>query len=482
MNRANKASAIRILAAVVSAAALAASGCAKRQKPAPAARPDPAVKLVKPERRTISRTIGQPAFIDAFERTSMYPKIAGYILKWNVDIGDRIRKDQPLCQLFVPELEAEFEQKQAEVVRDKALIDVAQQNVSVAQAHVDAAEADAVKAQADVGAFQSAVDRWESEVKRLTKMADERVVDRQVLDESQKQLKSNVASRDAAQAGVKSAQAEVVARRAELDKARADVDAARASAKVAEANENRYRALYGYTTLSAPYDGIVIIRNANTGDFVQPAGGDRSVETARPGSPPATGLPIYVVARTDLVRVYVDVPEMDASHIGPGTVGHVRVPALNDSEFDGAVTRSSWALNQQTRTLRAEIDLPNSNAAMLPGMYAYGEITIVRMDVLALPLAAIADQGEQKVCFLHQDGAAVKTPVQVGGDDGTWIEVARKRVNGKWVPFDGDEQVITGEMSELRDGEKVDVLPIGLERTMSREQFLDLVAYLTQRK
>ncbi len=435
------------------------SGCGEKMKPAPTEHVDPAVKLVRPEQRTIVRHIGQPAFINAFERTSMYPKVAGFIIKWNVDIGDLIKKDQVLCELYVPELEAEVEQKKAEVVHDKAVVEVARQMVSVARTKIEAAQADVVKAQADVGGYQALVERWQSEVKRLTRMANEKVVDRQILDESERQLKANIAQRDAAEAAIKSAEAEVESRKADLSKAHADVDAADASTKVADANLNRVKALYSYTKLVAPYDGIVIVRNANKGDFVQPADGDHSSGSASPGGPEARNAPIYVVARTDIVRVYVDVPEMDANSIVRGMPGQVRVVALDDTELTGSVTRTSWALDSQTRTLRAEIDLPNPDAMMLPGMYAYGEITVTHKDVMALPLGAIVDQGDQKLVYLHVDGMAEKTPVQVGGNDGKYVAVNKKQSHGKWVPFDGHEEVIMGTMSEISDGEKVRVRP-----------------------
>ena len=133
---------------------------------------------------------------------------------------------------------------------------------------------------------------------------------------------------------------------------------------------------------------------------------------------------------------------------------HVRVRSLDDADFSGAVTRSSWALNTQTRTLRAEIDLPNPQAQFLPGMYAYAEVIVKRSDVMAVPLAAMAEEGNDNICFFLHDGKSVKTPVQTGGNDGKWIEVINKKVDAKWVPFDGEEDIIVGELSGLRDGKK----------------------------
>ena len=76
-----------------------------------------------------------------------------------------------------------------------------------------------------------------------------------------------------------------------------------------------------YTSLTATYDGIVVVRNANTGDFVQPAGGDKSVSRHASDLTVGHGALIYVVARTDLIRVYVDVPEIDANNVTVGTRG-----------------------------------------------------------------------------------------------------------------------------------------------------------------
>ncbi len=440
-------------------AAALATGCGKREEAAPPARTNPRVEFTHPERRTIERTVGQPGFIDAYEQTSIYPKLPAYIQKWYVDIGDRIQRDQVMADLFVPELDAEFEQKKAQVAQDTVAIEAARQFVKVSEHNLAVATAGVQKAKADLGTYQSAVDRWESEVTRLTGLVAQKVVDRQILDESQKQLKSNVASREGAQAAIEAAQAVELARRSDLDKARVDVNVAEAKAKVSEADMQRYAALVSYTKLTAPYDGVVVVRNANTGDFVQPASGDRSAPSGMADLSVGRGAPIYIVARTDLVRVYVDVPELDADHIQVGTEATIRVQALDDAEINGKVTRTSWSLNVQTRTLRAEIDLPNPEARLLPGMYAYGFLKVHRADVMAVPLAAVVELGNEHYVYLLENGKAVKTAVQAGVHDAVWIEVAKKRVGDQWLPLAGNEQVLVGNLSQLVDGQKVEATP-----------------------
>lgn len=423
-------------------ALLAAAGCGQQ---APSAKPvevRPHVQLVHPERRTISRTVGQPGFIDAYEQTAIYPKVAGYVQNWNVDIGDPIKKGQEIARLYVPELVAELKQKKSQLELDEAQVQVAEQAVEVASAQVQ-------EARANVNKYQASVERWESEVRRLSGLAgDQGVIDPQVLQESRKQLKADTAARAAAEASE-------VASKAAVDKARADLRAARVRARVSRADEERVAALVSYTQIDAPYNGVVVVRNANTGDYVQPGSGDQSGPAGSPGQPPR--LPLYVVARTDKVRIYVDVPEMDASAVSRGTRAWVRVQALSDEEVAATVTRSSWALRPESRTLRAEIDLPNPNARLLPGMYAYGRVLIEHRNVQALPLETVVEIGNQQCCFLYEDGKAVQTSLQTGINDSKWVEAAKKRAQGEWVPFTGTEQVIRGDLSELSDGQRVEV-------------------------
>ncbi len=436
---------------------LLTTGC---HKPPPQVRSidvDPRIHLAKVETRTIAKTIGQPGFVYAYEQTALYPKVAGYVQKWTVDIGDHIKKDQEIATLYVPELDAELLQKQAQVQFDEAQILVAGKMVEVAENNVKVAAAQADEAKAGIARYQASVDRWESEAKRLSGLSSQGVVDKQVLDESTKQLKADTASRDAAKATFVASQATDLAKKAELDKARADVVAARAKALVSKEDAKRVAALVSYTHILAPYDGVVVVRNANTGDYLQPGSGDQSVSTVAPGQTSARA-PLYVVARTDPVRVYVDVPEAEANSVTNKTKATVRIQSLTEEVFAATVTRTSWSLNRETRTLRAEIDLPNPAAQLLPGMYAYGEVAIDHSNVRALPLSAVIELGNQNSCFLFQDGKAVQTPVQIGLNDGKWVEVTRKQIDGKWINFTGDEEVIVGELADLTDGQKVKVL------------------------
>ena len=269
-------------------AALAAQGCSHEERTdyTSVSKP-PTVRLIHPDVRKIVRVVGQPSFIEAYERTSIYPKMTAYIEKWIVDIGDKVKKGDVLATLFVPEIVEDYNTKKATVELDKERIDLALKMVDVADAEVQAARARLAQARANLEKYQAEVDRWDSEVKRLRREVERGVVDPQVLLESTNQLKSSTASRDAAQAVIMTAQAELLSKEASLAKAKVDVAVARADLSVAESDAKRLEAWVGYLTLTSPFDGIIVVRNANTFDFVLPSTGDPSAMQRSPDLSPS---------------------------------------------------------------------------------------------------------------------------------------------------------------------------------------------------
>ncbi|WP_422927174.1 efflux RND transporter periplasmic adaptor subunit [Singulisphaera sp. PoT] len=448
-------------------AGLAAAGCGGKKAPVEtkSVATPPTVSVVAPAVRKITRVVGQPSFVEAYEQTPIYPKVTAYIEKWIVDIGDKVKKGEVLATLFVPEMRQDFESKKADVLVAKARIDLRLKKVDVASAEVKAANARVSEAVSTLDKYKADVARWDSEVKRLTREKEGGVIDPQVLGESTRQLESYKAMYEAQGSKVLATKAELLAREADLAEANADVTVARASLTFAESEAKRLEAWVGYLTLTAPYDGIIVARNANTGDFVLPASGDPSADRQAPDISAAKAAPIYVIARTDVVRVFVDVPEQDANYVKVGTRATVMVKAFRDKLIDGKVTRTAWALNTKSRTLRVEIDLPNTDAQILPGMYAYGKVIIERPEVRAIPQGALAYIGDEVYCWQYEGGKARLTEIQIGVSNGESVEVTNRRVPSskespkeeQWVPFDGSEKVIVGDLSILTDGGPVNV-------------------------
>ena len=132
----------------------------------------PTVRLIQPQARNIVRVVGQPSFIESYERTSIYPKPTAYIQKWIVDIGDKVKKSRCARHPLRAELVEELGTKKATVVLDRERIALAKEVVEVAKADVKAAEARLKEAEAILDKYESEVDRWDTEVKRLERQVD----------------------------------------------------------------------------------------------------------------------------------------------------------------------------------------------------------------------------------------------------------------------------------------------------------------------
>ncbi len=455
-------------------AVLVTSGCSKeKQKTAPSVSEPPALHMIYPELKSISRVVGQPSFVQSYERTSIYPKVTAFIQKWNVDIGDKVQKGDVLADLFVPELREQWETKKATVKLDKEKVALALKMVKVAEADVKAAEWHVAETQRVLDAYKAAVDRWEVEDERLAREVKKTVVDPQVLLETQHQHRAAVARWNAQKATIAKADAELLAKRAALEAAIVDVAVARARVAVAESEAKEFEAWVGYLKLYAPYDGIVVGRNVNTWDFVLPQSGDPTAISRAPHlSPSGQAAPIYVIDRTDIVRIFVDVPERDADFVHVGSEAQVKVWAYRDEWIPAAVTRLSWALNPKSRTMRVEIDLPNPESKILPGMYAYGKVVVDRPGVRALPKSALTFAGGKAFIWLYEDGKAKRTEVQTGVQSDKWVEVVNRGTNRKfhgheeWQPINGSEQVLLGPMlTTLTEGApvRIDSMPPEIE-------------------
>jgi HlyD family secretion protein len=359
------------------------------------------VETVSPKREAVHMTVAEPGYILAFEETPIVAKVAGYVQEWKADIGDRVEEGQTLAVLSIPEMDVDLARKEA-LIR---------------------------QAEADVKLTRAAVDVAQAEFKRLNGQSERLAgIGSGVLD------KDSLAE---ARFGAKSAEAK-------LEHAKADVDVKVEALEVAKKDRDQVKTMLVYATLKAPFSGVVTRRNINRGDFVPSA-------TAKAD-------PLFVVAQTSVMRVFVAVPEKEADWVRKGTEARINVQALGGKVFTGQVTRTSWSLDRKERTLLTEIDLTNPKDELRPGMYVYATLTALRDGVLTLPASSVVTksdqtQGDQTYCYLLEDDKAVKTPVKIGVRDGDRVEVLGMQAGqgGSWAAFTGQEKVVT-DPSKLTEG------------------------------
>lgn len=403
---------------------------------APAAASTARVTAAQPVRKTLRRESTQPGQIEAFEYTSLFAKLPAYVEKLHADIGDRVEADQLLAELFLPELKDELRQKEAAVTQAQAEIELATAAVRAAEAAVATAQANISAAEAGNTRAEVDVTRWQSQYARISQLVASGSLDRKLEDETRDSLKAAEAAVGEVRAKVAASKAMLLQSQADLAKAKANEAVARARSGNADADLSRQKALVQYTRIRAPYAGVIAERNVNRGDFVQPASS-------------TTSKPLLAVARTDTVRIFVDVPEMDSLWVEAGHAGYVSVQALPDRIVEGKVTRTSWVLGAN-RTLRTELDLPNPNRLLRPGMYATAHILLQESrDVYVLPLSAIVRKDKQAFCWMVKGGQAVRTPITLGLQVGNDVEVTSG--------LKGDELVVQSPPSSLQEGQAVEV-------------------------
>jgi HlyD family secretion protein len=421
---------------LIVAGALTSSGCgapgtARASQNAGAA---PArVEVIRPQRGGISRSTDQPGQIEAYETTEIFARVSGYVEKWTVEIGDKVKKGQTLVVISVPELDAEAEQRQAMVEETQAKLAQARSMEEVAQSDLAGARARQAEEQAGIKRALADVARWQAEYHRIEQLVSQHAQTGSLLDETRSQFQSAESARDEAYAQITTAAAAVKQAQARVDKARADATAANASIKVARADLQHTQAARAYATITAPYDGLISRRNVMVGELTEPG---------------SRGQPLFIVVRDDILRLVVSVPEMYAMAVDRGDRISVRLQAVDPGNIDARVARTSWVLDAKSRTLRVETDLKNPDGHLRPGLYANTTIFVTEHhDALLLPRSAIAGREAQPYCAIVADGKIVGRPVKLGLEDGIRVEIL--------AGLKGDEAVVKAYAASLEQGQSV---------------------------
>jgi len=215
------------------------------------------------------------------------------------------------------------------------------------------------------------------------------------------------------------------------------VDTAKGKYEVAKANLERAQTLLTFTKIVAPFSGTITRRTVDVGAFI-PA--------ATAGSPQSAA--ILTLSDFNTVRLQVAVPESEAALITKGQPVKLTVEGLPGRSFEGKITRFSYALDESSKTMLAEIELPNPKLELRPGMYAMVKIGIERKeDALLLPADAVVIEKANAFVFLLSGGKAKKVPVKIGFNDGARIEIVSS--------LDPADSVILVGKRALSDGEPI---------------------------
>jgi HlyD family secretion protein len=352
----------------------------------------PEVRVTTVKRQDGPVLLTLPGTVLPFDRARIYARATGYVAERHVDIGSRVKGGDLLLRISAPDLDQQLSEAQARLGQIEAAME--QARAGAEQVRQDAALADVTNTRTARLATQG----WES---------------KQNADNTRLGLASKLAAVANAEAGVKVAEANVRAQQATVQ---------------------RLLQLTQYEKVEAPFNGVITARNVDNGDLVK--ADDNS-----------GGTPLFTVQRDDVVRVQVNVPQSGAVGLQDGLPAKVHVPELPGRSFEGKVARNSVALDAASRTMVAEVDVPNPDGVLRGGLFVNVDFSIPRqVPTVVVPTEALLFNADGlRVATVDDAGRVHMHNVSVYRDYGTTLELREGLQGGERVALTLPADVVDGQ-------------------------------------
>ena len=371
------------------------SGCARSAKVDAA--PAPVVAVVDVTRHDLANTLEIDSEFEPFQEIDVYAKVSGYIQKLYVDWGTHVKEGQPMADLEIPELEQQLQADQAAVHRSESDLERASEELNRANSSYKVAHLTYTRLQG-------------------VQKTQPGLISQEDIDVSEgKDLEGS--------AGVSSAKDALAGAEQALAGAKATLD--------------KDKALFAYSHIAAPFDGVVTRLYEYKGALL-PGGTSSNIGTQA----------LCRLSQNDLLRLVIPVPERAVPDLRLGEVIDVKVSATGKT-FSGKVVRFSDQIDLQTRTMHTEVQVPNPNYELVPGMYASAEIPLQRADkVLTVPTQVVQAAGADKGTVLVVNGAnqIERRDVTLGLRTATQTEIVSGLKEGERVVFGSQSQYQPGEL------------------------------------
>jgi membrane fusion protein (multidrug efflux system) len=337
------------------------------------------VDVIKPNTSISASAITLPGIAKALEETRIYPRTTGYVRRWLVDIGDKVKQGQLLAELDTPDRDAQLAQARAQLAS--------------ARAAVKQAQAQSAYTKQNTARYQS--------------LADQQLVSGSQLEQTQAQASTDAAT----------------------------VVAAEANVAAAEANVRRLGDLQSFSNVTAPFAGTITSRTIERGALLTDIG----------------TTPMFTLVAVDPIRVFIDVPQTVAPSIQYGSPATITVREFPGKSFTGTITRSAGALDPELHTMSTEVDVPNPDHLLLPGMYVQAALTLpVPHKVIEIPATALySDAQGLRVSVVDAQHKVKFVPITIERDIGATLWVA--------TGLTGDEALIKVAVPSLLEGDPVEV-------------------------
>jgi len=337
------------------------------------------VQVIKPKLLDSDHALALPGTVRALEQTKLFPRVTGYVRRWLVDIGDKVTAGQLLVEIDTPDLDAQLAQARAQLGQAQAAVKQ-------------------VTAQRDFS---------RSNTQRFESLADQKLVSKSQVEQTQAQASTDEANLTAAQANVTAQQA----------------------------NVRRLVETQAFARVVAPFPGTITTRTVERGDLVTEG----------------TGTVLYTLVAIDPIRVFIEVPQTVAPSVRTGVEVAVVCREFPGRKFPGKVTRSAGALDPDLHTMTTEVQVPNPDGTLLPGMYVQAELTLpVPHRVVEIPATALySDAQGLRVAVVDGQQKTHFAPITIERDTGATLQIA--------TGLGGDERVVKIAVPGLAEGDPLEV-------------------------
>lgn len=386
------------------AAVAALAGC-RRQEPVAAAaeQQTPIVAAARSARMDLSRELTLTGELVPFQEVEVMSKVAGFVQRIYVDVGDAVRQGQVIAILEIPEMKDDITRASASIARSRA--------------EVERAMTEVVRTERAHQIAHLAHDRLSSVFRSKPGLVAQQEVD-------------DAHARD------QISESQVAAAKSALASAREQI-------KVGEADRGKAETLLQYSRVTAPFDGVITKRYANNGSMIQAGVASQS-----------QAMPLVRLSQNSRLRLILDVPESAVGAVRTGSAVAIRIPSLN-RELQGRVSRSSGRVSTSTRTMHTEVDIDNSSRKLIPGVSAEVALRIAdRPRTLAVPLDAVAREGESHaVWVVTGDQRVEKRAVRTGIESSTMVEIVEGLADGELVVLGGAARIKPNQKVKTTIGE-----------------------------
>jgi len=372
------------------------TGCGKTNQ-VNAAPQAPVTAVVHVVRRDLTNNMEIASEFQPYQEIEVYAKVSGYVQKLNINWGTHVKQGQVMAVLEIPELQQQLQQDEATVHRSENDLERAREQVNQAESSYKVAHLGYTRL-GDVQKSQPGL------------------VAQQDIDAAEGKDLEASAGFAAAKDGVASAEQALLAAKAALEKD---------------------KAMYAYSQIRAPFDGVVTAINAYTGALL-PAGTSSNIGSSA----------LCRLSQNDLLRLVIPVPERAVPDIHLGQTVSVKVSGLGKT-FPGKIARFSDQIDSQTRTMHTEVEVANAVYALIPGMYASVEIPLhTAAHVLSVPMQAVQSAGERTgtVLVVSSDNRIERRTVALGVQTATQVEIKSGLQESDTVVFGSQGQYQPGQI------------------------------------